>query len=326
MRRAAKRRSAPPAKAVPRGPVAVPGKGKDHVGTAILPTDPALAAKAAVLIEALPYLRRFRGATVVIKYGGAAMSEPALRDSFAEDVTLLEHVGLHPVVVHGGGPELTDTLRRLGIESQFVDGHRVTDAETADIAQMVLCGRVNKELVARLVRAGARAVGLSGTDAGLLRVRRLAPEGRDIGFVGTPESVDHAVLQALLERGFLPVVAPTADGPGGQVYNVNADLVAAAVAAALRAEKLVYLSDVPGLVLGGAIAERIAPADVRRALASGEATGGMRPKLEAALDAIATGVKRVHLVDGRVAHALLLEVFTRKGVGTLIQAAEEERA
>lgn len=276
------------------------------------------ALRARTLVEALPYLQRFRGATFVIKYGGAAMKDEALADSFARDITLLQHVGMRPVVVHGGGPEVSRTMERLGLESRFVAGHRVTDAETAEVVEMVLCGKVNKSLVARLVRAGAQAVGLSGTDAGLLRVSRHTPEGRDIGQVGTPESVNTDILRTLLEAGNLPVIAPTADGPGGTTHNVNADLVAGAVAAALGAEKLLYLTDVPGLLKDGKLLTRLVPSQARACLEDGTATGGMRPKLEASLSALEAGVNRVHLIDGRVEHAMLLEILTDSGCGTLL--------
>ena len=279
--------------------------------------------RARVLVEALPYLQRFRGAIIVVKYGGAAMTEERLADSFARDLTLLQHVGMRPVVVHGGGPAVSRTMERLGLEPKFVGGHRVTCPETAEVAEMVLCGKVNKALVARLVRAGAGAVGLSGTDGGLLRVRRHAPEGQDIGLVGHPEAVDPSVLLTLLEAGHLPVVAPTADGPGGTTHNVNADLVAGAIASALGARKLIYLTDVPGLLVGGEPVSCLKPAEARALLEDGTASGGMRPKLEASLDALEAGVPRVHMVDGRVEHALLLEILTDRGCGTLLCAEGE---
>jgi len=282
--------------------------------------------RARVLVEALPYLRRFRGAVMVVKYGGAAMKDASLADSFARDVTLLQHVGMRPVVVHGGGPEVSRIMERLGLEPRFVDGHRVTCEATAEVAEMVLCGKVNKGLVARLVRSGARAVGLSGTDAGLLEVSRHAPGGQDIGLVGRPEAVDPALILTLLDAGYLPVVAPTADGPGHATHNVNADLVAGALASALRAEKLIYLTDVPGLMAGGTVVPSLDPVRARALLENGTVSGGMRPKMEAALAALEAGVARVHLVDGRVEHALLLEVLTDCGCGTLLQDGEEDEA
>ncbi len=277
-----------------------------------------LEARARVLVEALPYLQRYREAVVVIKYGGAAMGEPALADSWARDVVLLEHVGIQPLVVHGGGPALTRMMERLGIETTFVDGHRMTSADSAELAEMVLSGRINKEVVARLNRAGARAIGLSGTDAGMLRVRRHQPGGKDIGFVGEVEAVETTPLGLLLERGYVPVLSSTAADGSGQPHNINADLVAGAVAAAMRAEKLVFLSDVPGIMVDGQLVERLTASEAAALVASGKASGGMMPKIAAALAAIAAGVPRVHMVDGRLPHALLLEIFTDRGVGTLL--------
>jgi acetylglutamate kinase len=206
----------------------------------------ALAERARVLAEALPYLQQFRGAVVVIKYGGAAMTDGTLADAWARDVVLLEHVGLEPIVVHGGGPALTRTLTRLGVETQFVDGQRVTTAEGAEVAEMVLSGRMNKEVVARINRAGGLAVGLSGTDAAMIRVRRRQSAGVDLGFVGEVEALDPRVLLTLRKSGYIPVVSSTAAGADGQPYNINADVVAGALAAAMGARKLVFLSDVPG--------------------------------------------------------------------------------
>jgi acetylglutamate kinase len=209
-------------------------------------------------------------------------------------------------------------MERLGIESKFVDGHRMTDADSAELAEMVLSGRINKQIVARLNLAGAKAVGLSGTDARMLRVRRLQPGGKDIGFVGEVEAVETAPLSLLLEKGYVPVLSSTAAGELGQPYNINADLVAGAVAAAMKAEKLVFLSDVPGVLVGGKLAEVLTVSRARDLLGSGEASGGMIPKLEAAISAIGAGVRRVHMLDGRLPHALLLEIFTDRGVGTLV--------
>lgn len=276
------------------------------------------AERARVLMEALPYLQLFRRALVVIKYGGAAMVDDELADSWARDVVLLEHVGLRPLVVHGGGPALTRTMRRMGIETRFVDGHRVTDAESAEVAEMVLSGRINKQVVSRLQRAGGRAVGLSGTDAGMLRVRRHRPGGRDIGFVGVVEAVDTGPVRLLLENGYIPVLSSTAADRDGQPHNINADVVAGAVAAAMGATKLIFLSDVQGVMVAGELCRTLDAGGVQRLLDEDEATGGMRPKLGAALEAIAAGVPRVHLVDGRLPHALLLEILTDRGVGTLV--------
>lgn len=288
--------------------------------TAVAPA--ALAERARVLAEALPYLQEFRGAIVVVKYGGAAMTDGALADAWARDVVLLEHVGLRPVVVHGGGPALTRTLERLGVETRFVDGHRVTSAEGAEVAEMVLSGRLNKEVVARLNRAGARAVGLSGTDAGLIRVRRREAAGVDLGFVGEVEELDPGLVLALLRNHYVPVLSSTAAGPEGRPYNINADVVAGALAGALGARKLVFLSDVPGVLDDGRLLPVLDVAAARRLLADGTASSGMRPKLEAGLAALAAGVPRVHYVDGREPHALLLEIFTDQGAGTLLLAEE----
>ncbi len=273
---------------------------------------------AAVLVEALPYLRRFRGAVVVVKYGGAAMVDPVAADAWAQDVVLLEHVGLRPLVVHGGGPALTRTMERMGIPTSFVEGHRVTTAESAEVAEMVLSGRINKEVVSRLNRAGGCAVGLSGTDARMLRVRRHRPAGRDIGFVGEVSEVDTRPLRLLLEAGYIPVLSSTAADDDGLPHNINADLVAGAVAAAMPAEKLVFLTDVPGVMRDGAVVQVLDDREAAALVAGGGVSGGMRPKLEAAIAALAGGVPRVHLVDGRMPHALLLEIFTDRGVGTLL--------
>ncbi len=274
--------------------------------------------RAGVLLEALPYLERFRGTTVVIKYGGAAMVEPELAHSWAREVVLLEHVGIRPIVVHGGGPALTRTMARMGLETTFVAGHRVTTAESAEVAEMVLSGRINKQVVSLLNRAGARAMGLSGTDAGILRVSRHLPEGRDIGFVGQVEAVDPAPLELLVRQGYVPVLSSTAADSSGQPYNINADLVAGAVAQAVGAAKLIFLTDVPGIAHHGRLVRRITPGEASSMLESGVAAGGMIPKLEAALAALDSGVERVHLVDGTRPHAILLEIFTDDGVGTLI--------
>ena len=277
-----------------------------------------IALRADVLAQALPYLRQYRDEIIVVKYGGAAMGDDALADAWARDVVLLEHVGLRPVVVHGGGPALTKTLERMGIETEFVNGQRVTSAEAAQVAEMVLSGRINKEVVSRLNRAGARAIGLSGTDAGMLRVRRHQPGGRDIGFVGEVEHVDTAALLLLLGNGYIPVLSSTAADAIGQPHNINADLVAGAVAAALKARKLIFLSDVPGVLVDGELQVHLSASAARAVLDSGQATGGMMPKLQAALSALAAGVPRVHLVDGRLPHALLLEILTDQGAGTLV--------
>lgn len=277
--------------------------------------------RAGVLCEALPYLRQFRGHILVIKYGGAAMVEPDLRSEVLKDIVLLEQVGLRPVVVHGGGPEITETMRRLGKEPQFVDGLRVSDAETVAIAQMVLLGRTNPDLVAELTRHGGRALGLSGKDSGLVTARRLAGP-RDLGFVGEVAEVDADLLRALLGQGFIPVLAPIAPGPEGETYNINADHFAARVAGALRASKLVLLTDVRGVLRDksdeSTLLSELSAAEARRMIAAGQIDSGMIPKVEACLDALAHGVGKCHIIDGRLPHALLMELLTDYGIGTMV--------
>jgi acetylglutamate kinase len=274
----------------------------------------------ATLLEALPYIREFHGKTVVIKYGGAAMTDPELREEFARDVVLLKYVGMNPVVVHGGGPEITTYMERLDLPVRFVDGLRVSDAETVEVAKMVLVGKVNKDIVLRLGRHGQPAVGLCGDDGLLFRVmRQAAPSGEDIGYVGRIERVDVDVLTHVA-LDYIPVVASIGADVDGHSYNVNADDAASAVAAALGAYKIIFLTDVPGW-LGdpddpASVISQASTTEVERALAA--VSGGMRPKLEACLEAIHGGVSFAHVVDGRVAHSLLLELFTDAGQGTKI--------
>jgi acetylglutamate kinase len=275
-------------------------------------------AKARTLIEALPFMREHHGKVIVVKYGGAAMDRAGLAASFAEDIALLQSAGITPVVVHGGGPQVSHLSARLGIETTFVDGLRVTDAETLDVATMVLAGKLNKEVVGSLVSGGVSAVGLSGIDGGLLLARRqVAP---DLGFVGEVVHVNADVLRTLTERRFVPVVASIAVDETGQAYNVNADVVAAELAIELGAEKLVFINDVPGLIgpTGDLLSELSAQQCLDLLAQGGVVEGGMIPKLESAVDALRAGVKRVHLVDGRVEHSLVLELFTPEGVGTMI--------
>lgn len=278
-------------------------------------------AKARVLLEALPFIKEHAGTIVVVKVGGAAMEDPVLAETFAEDIALLRLVGIRPVVVHGGGPQISAMSKRLGIEPAFVDGHRVTDAETLQVARMVLVGLVNQDLVALLVRHGTPALGLSGHDGGLLPVR---PRDPDLGLVGEVEAVNIDLLDHLMARS-VPVIASIGVDAAGQSYNVNADLVAGSVAAACGASKLVYLSDVPGL-LGpdGQVVSEAGLSACRTLLAEGVADGGMIPKLESAMEAMSAGVRRVHLVDGRVEHALILELFTPEGFGTMLTHDLEE--
>jgi acetylglutamate kinase len=274
----------------------------------------------ATLLEALPYIRQFHGKTLVIKYGGAAMEDAALREEFARDVVLLKYVGLNPIVVHGGGPEITGYMERLGLPVQFVGGLRVSDADTVEIAKMVLVGKVNKEIVLRLQRHGQPAVGLSGDDGQLFRVaRRAAPGGEDIGFVGRIERVNADVIEHVA-ADYIPVIASVGADREGRSYNVNADESAAAVAAALRAHRLIFLTDVPGWLRDPSdetsLIRQAGTEEVRAAVAGLD--GGMRPKLEACLAAIDAGVGAAQILDGRVAHSLLLELFTDAGVGTMI--------
>jgi acetylglutamate kinase len=275
------------------------------------------------LLEALPYIREFHGKTVVIKYGGAAMEDVALREEFARDVVLLKYVGLNPIVVHGGGPEISSYMERLGLPVEFVGGLRVSNEETVEVAKMVLMGKVNKEIVLRLNRHGQPAVGLCGDDGSLFRVsRRPGPGGEDIGFVGRIDRVNVGVIDHVA-TDYIPVIASVGADRDGLSYNVNADEAAGAVAAALGAYKVVFLTDVPGWLENAEDRDsRIARASaeqVREALPS--LAGGMRPKLAACIDAIDGGVSAAHILDGRVAHSLLLELFTDEGIGTMIEAA-----
>ena len=275
------------------------------------------------LLEALPYIREFHGKTVVIKYGGAAMEDTALREEFARDVVLLKYVGLNPIVVHGGGPEISAYMERLGLPVEFVGGLRVSDEETVEVAKMVLVGKVNKEIVLRLNRHGQPAVGLCGDDGSLFRVaRRAAPGGEDIGFVGRIERVNIGVIDHVASD-YIPVIASVGADREGLSYNVNADEAAGAVAAALGAYKVIFLTDVPGWLSDpDDDASRIARASTERVRDElPRQAGGMRPKLAACLDAIDAGVSAAHILDGRVAHSLLLELFTDEGIGTMIEAS-----
>ena len=279
--------------------------------------------KASVLREALPWITRFHGQTVVVKYGGNAMVDEELKRSFAADIALLHFVGLRPVVVHGGGPQISELAGRLSVDSTFVGGLRVTDAAMLDVVQMALLGRVNPELVRHVQDAGAPAVGVSGTDAGMLRVRpAVGPAGEDLGLVGEVEDVDTTVLVDLLDDGLLPVVATVGRDADGQVRNVNADLAAGAIAAALGASKLVYLTDVPGLYLDfgdeGSLLSEVSTARLQAMLAADELHAGMRPKVRSIIAALAGGVPQAHILDGRVQHAILIEIFTDEGVGTMV--------
>jgi acetylglutamate kinase len=275
--------------------------------------------KAHILAEALPYIREFSGKTVVIKYGGHAMENAELAELFATDVVLMRLVGMNPVVVHGGGPQITDLMRRLGKEPEFVDGRRVTDAETVDIVRMALVGKVNREIVAMVNRLGSYAVGMSGEDAGLIRVDQRDPR---LGFVGDVRSIDPTMVSRLLREELIPVIATIGVDDAGQAYNINADTVAGAIAEALDAEKLVYLTDVAG-VYGdwpdeASLISRLDVDGLDKLIADGKASEGMIPKLESCVSALRNGVRRAHILDGRLPHALLLEFFTREGVGTMV--------
>jgi len=287
-------------------------------------------AKARTLLEALPFIQEHWGKTIVIKYGGAAMDRAPFSRSFAQDLALLHHVGIHPLIVHGGGPQMTDVSTRLGLETTFVGGHRVTDEQTLDVAKMVLAGKLNTEVVGMLLAGGVRAVGLSGVDGGLIVARKQARP--DLGFVGEVVRVNVEVARTLMDQGFVPIVASIAAGEDGQAYNVNADVVAAELAVGLGAEKLVYMNDVPG-VIGphGDLLSELGVQDVLDLLAHERAVdGGMIPKLESAVRALKAGIPRAHLIDGRVEHALVLELFTPEGIGTMITldaraSGEEEK-
>lgn len=285
---------------------------------------------ARVLTEALPYIQRFSGKTMVIKYGGNAMSDERLKSSFACDVVLMKLVGMNPVIVHGGGPQIGDLLKRIGKESEFYEGMRVTDSETMDIVEMVLGGQVNKDIVNLINRHGGAAVGLTGKDGELIRARKLtftrnspemnAPEIIDIGHVGEVASIDTAVIDLLLQGNFIPVIAPIGVGEEGQSYNINADLVAGKLAEVLGAEKLIFLTNTAGLLdKSGKVLTGLTVKDIHRMVKDGVISGGMLPKIKSVLDAVQAGVRTAHIIDGRVEHAVLLEIFTDHGVGSLIR-------
>jgi acetylglutamate kinase len=284
--------------------------------------------KAAVLAEALPYIRRFHGKTVVIKYGGNAMTDDHLKQSFARDIILLRLVGILPVVVHGGGPQIESLLSKVGKKGEFIQGMRVTDNETMDIVEMVLAGQVNKEIVELINHAGGKAVGLTGQDGGLIRARKMmvkadpgSQEVLDLGHVGEIESVDPAIIHSLLASGFVPVIAPIGSGREGETYNINADLVAGKIAEILKAEKLILMTNTPGVLdKDGRLLTGLSAREIDALFADGTISGGMLPKISSALEAARSGVHSVHIVDGRVPHCLLLEILTNEGVGTMIRS------
>ena len=284
--------------------------------------------KAAVLAEALPYIKRFHGKMVVIKYGGNAMTEEHLKQSFARDIILLRLVGILPVVVHGGGPQIESLLARVGKKGEFIQGMRVTDTETMDLVEMVLAGQVNKEIVELINHAGGKAVGLTGQDGGLIRARKMlvkaddtSTEAFDLGHVGEIESVDPAIIHSLLASGFVPVIAPIGSGREGETYNINADLVAGKIAEILKAEKLILMTNTPGVLdKKGNLITGLSAKEIDGLFADGTISGGMLPKISSALDAAKSGVASVHIVDGRIPHCLLLEIMTSEGVGTMIRS------
>jgi acetylglutamate kinase len=275
--------------------------------------------KAEVLIEALPYIRRYFDKTIVVKLGGHAMLDKELKVSFARDIVLLKYIGIRLVIVHGGGPQIDSTLQAMGRKSSFVDGRRVTDDSTMAVVEMVLAGSINQEIVGLLEQSGGRAIGLTGRDGHMLRARRRLQEGRDLGRVGEIVEVDPAPIAAVAQAGFVPVIAPLGVDTDGLTYNVNADEAAGSIARALRAEKLILLTDVEGVRdLDGELIRRLTVAEARKLIAEGTITGGMIPKIQCCIEALGGGVTRSHIIDGRLSHAVLLEIFTDFGVGTLI--------
>lgn len=289
-----------------------------------------LIAKAEVLLEALPFMRRFAGKTLVIKYGGAAMLDDRLRRGFAQDIVLLNSLGLHPVIVHGGGPQIGKALERLGIPTRFVRGMRVTDDAAMEVVEMVLAGQINKGIVADIAHFGGMAVGVCGKDASLIRASKMLMETTDgggksetvdLGQVGKVEHVNPTLIERLRQHDFIPVIAPIGFDDEGRSYNINADVAAGKIAEALKAEKLILLTDVPGILDSNKeLQPLLAIADAKRQIAAGSVDGGMVPKVECAIEALTGGVKQVHIIDGRVTHAVLLEIFTNRGVGTEVLA------
>jgi acetylglutamate kinase len=285
--------------------------------------------KADILLEALPYIQRFANKTMVIKYGGHAMEDEELKTNFVRDVVLLHYIGLNPVIVHGGGPQIDGMLDKIGKKSQFIEGMRVTDEETMDVVEMVLVGKINKEIVSRINSNGGHAIGLSGADGNLIRARKMwvfkkGQEGQekgriDLGKVGEVESIDPGVIRTFISNKWIPIIAPVGVGPGGEVYNINADLVAGKVASSLEAEKFILLTDVEGVL--DSQKRLISTVDAKiagRFIQEGTISGGMIPKVKCCLDALQEGVKKTHIIDGRVKHAILLEIFTDEGIGTQI--------
>ncbi len=289
-----------------------------------------LVGKADVLVEALPYMRAFSGKNIVIKYGGSAMVNDDLKENFARDITLLKHIGIHPVIVHGGGPQIGKTLERMKIKTRFVDGMRVTDKETVDVVEMVLVGLVNKEIVANINHHGAMAIGLSGKDGALVRAEKMVitrpgpaeerPEIIDIGMVGKVVSVRAETIKSLESAGFIPVIAPVGFGDDGETYNINADFVASAITSAIGADKLGLLTDTPGILdRDGKLISSLTKSEADDLIGQGVINGGMIPKVRACLDALDKKVSKTHIIDGRIKHSALLEIFTKEGIGTQIR-------
>lgn len=277
--------------------------------------------KAEILVEALPYIKQFYGKRVVVKYGGAAMKDCDLKEKVMQDIVLMKYVGMHPIVVHGGGPEINNLLARLNIESQFVNGLRVTDKETMEVVEMVLGGKVNKEIVAGIASKGGSAIGLSGKDGSLIKAKALNINGVT-SFTGEVVSINPRLIETVIENGYIPVIAPIGMDDEGQSYNINADLVAAAVAVALNADKLVLLTDVPGLLLDAKDSDSLISilkvSEVEEFIENGVIAGGMVPKIACCVESVTGGVGRTHIIDGRVAHSILLEIFTNQGIGTMV--------
>lgn len=282
------------------------------------------ALRAQILVEALPYVRTFRGKRIVIKYGGSAMTQEALKRDFAQDITLISFIGIKPVIVHGGGPQIGELLKKIGKESRFIKGLRVTDEETMDVVEMVLVAKVNKDVVSMINHQGGRAVGLSGRDGGLIKAKkarpaRLADTDEDLGLVGDVERIDPEIVASLEERGFIPIIAPVGAGPEEKPYNINADTAAGALSAALGAERFILLTDVPGVMdAEGNLISSLTEDDARNLIAEEVVSGGMIPKIRCCLNAIQGGVPKAHIIDGRVPHALLLEMLSEQGIGTEI--------
>lgn len=276
--------------------------------------------KASILAEALPYIRRFAGCTLVIKYGGNAMIEDALKESFAKDIVLLKLVGINPVIVHGGGPQINEMLEKVGKKGEFIQGMRVTDHETMDVVEMVLGGHVNKEIVSLLNLHGGKAIGLTGRDSHFIKVNKMLLDGEtDIGQVGEIEHIDCTLINQMVSAGYIPVIAPIGVGKNGEAFNINADLVAGKLAEELDAEKLVMMTNIAGVMdKSGNLLTNLTPDDIDALVADGTLYGGMLPKISSALEAAVNGVKAVHIIDGRVPNVLLLEIFTDSGIGTMI--------